>query len=297
MHSSGGGAAARRYMTALTALCLVVVLAVTGQQLGQTGWAAFISRPDGVGASESDVETAADVTDPADVVVDATPTPTCEGTPRRPLPDLVPRRRRPLPGTRIVSPHRRTERNPHHKEYRHEQDHPRHRHRQRRWRHHPRRGRAEHQPGVRAGGLAHQTTEQQSPDPGVDQQAPAPSDTTPDGCEHGPRHRRGPNLEVAADAIGIDVSDLHDALLGGATIAQVANDNGVDPQAVIDALVSDVQSHLATEVDEGNLTQDQADQRLADATARITDTVENGRPERPAGERPGHPADADTTQS
>ena len=283
-------------MTALTALCLVVVLAVTGQQLGQTGWAAFISRPDGVGASESDVETAADVTDPADAVVDATPTPTCEGTPRRPLPDLVPRRRRPLPGTRIVfltaepsgtPTTRSTEMN-------------------------------RFTRGIAIASVAGATilggvglstslasaqedspttTEQQSPDPGVDQQAPAPSDTTPDGCEHGPRHRRGPNLEVAADAIGIDVSDLHDALLGGATIAQVANDNGVDPQTVIDALVSDVQSHLATEVDEGNLTQDQADQRLADATARITDTVENGRPERPAGERPGHPADADTTQS
>ncbi len=142
------------------------------------------------------------------------------------------------------------------------------------------------------------TTEQQSPDPGVDQSTPMPSDATPDGCEHGRGHHRGANLEVAADAIGIDASDLRAALQGGATIAQVAEDHGVDPQDVIDALVADVQTHLASEVDEGNLTQDQADQRLADATARITDTVQNGRPERPAADGPdGAPAGADTTQS
>lgn len=109
-------------------------------------------------------------------------------------------------------------------------------------------------------------------------------------CQPGGRHGRGPNLEVAADAIGIEVDALHEALEGGDTLAQVAEANGVDPQAVIDALVADVQTHLDEEVASGELTQDEADERFAEASERIADGVENGRPDH--GERPERPADA-----
>jgi hypothetical protein len=44
---------------------------------------------------------------------------------------------------------------------------------------------------------------------------------------------------VIADTIGIDVTDLVTQLRDGKTVAEIAQDNGVDPQAVIDALVAD----------------------------------------------------------
>jgi len=124
----------------------------------------------------------------------------------------------------------------------------------------------------------------------------APADApSPEDCQ-GREGRHQLNLETAADAIGIDVEDLRTALEGGSTLAQVAEANNVDPQTVIDALVADASTHLAQKVESGELTQEQADERLADVTARITDHVQNGRP---AGDEdhdrrpPPPPADAD----
>jgi hypothetical protein len=60
--------------------------------------------------------------------------------------------------------------------------------------------------------------------------------------EHGVRRHQHPRatvaLRTAADTIGIDVRDLVAGLRDGQTLAQVAEANGVDPQAVIDALVA-----------------------------------------------------------
>ncbi|MFN8021748.1 MAG: hypothetical protein U0Q03_09505 [Acidimicrobiales bacterium] len=89
---------------------------------------------------------------------------------------------------------------------------------------------------------------------------------------------RGLGLEAAATAIGISVDDLRTALEGGQTIAEVAAANGVDAQTVIDELVTAAGQHLAEEVTEGDLTQDEADARLAELTTRITDMVNNGLP-------------------
>jgi len=100
---------------------------------------------------------------------------------------------------------------------------------------------------------------------------------------HGPGGRPGPGLDAAAEAIGIESDALREQLQGGATIAEVAQANGVDVQTVIDAMLADLQAHLAEEVAAGEHTQEEADQRLADAGERITDMVNNGKPERPAG--------------
>ena len=47
------------------------------------------------------------------------------------------------------------------------------------------------------------------------------------------------NAEVIAGALGIDVETLRDELRSGATVAEIAEANGVDPQVVIDALVAE----------------------------------------------------------
>jgi hypothetical protein len=93
----------------------------------------------------------------------------------------------------------------------------------------------------------------------------------------------GPGLSAAATAIGISADDLRTAVQSGQTIAEVASANGVDTQAVIDAIVADMQSHLADAVSDGRITQDQADERAANAADRATALVNGELPTRPGG--------------
>lgn len=99
-----------------------------------------------------------------------------------------------------------------------------------------------------------------------------------------PRHRpffRGLVLAVAADAIGIDASELRSQLEDGKTIAQVASDHGVGADAVVDALVGRLESRLEDAVNAGRITQDQADERLARAREHFTDLVNGELPKPP----------------
>ncbi len=94
-------------------------------------------------------------------------------------------------------------------------------------------------------------------------------------------------MTATATALGMSEQDLVTELRGGKTLAQVAQDRGVDPQVVIDALVAELKAHLDEEVASGEQTQEQADQKLATATERITDMVNNGRQGRGEGRGPG----------
>ena len=98
---------------------------------------------------------------------------------------------------------------------------------------------------------------------------------------------RGPGLSAAATAIGVSADDLHTALQSGQTIAEVAAAHGVDTQVVIDAIVTDMQSHLADAVADGRITQAQADERSANAAQRATDLVNGALPAPPAGGQGG----------
>ena len=101
----------------------------------------------------------------------------------------------------------------------------------------------------------------------------------PQHGEHGPGAKGGPGLEIAAQALGMSADELHTALEGGQTLAQVASDKGVNVQVVIDALVAERTTHINQEVTDGKLTQAEADQKLADLAQRVTDRVNNPRPE------------------
>ena len=102
-------------------------------------------------------------------------------------------------------------------------------------------------------------------------------------------HRGGPGFdgEVVAGLLGIDVDALRSGLRDGKTIAEIAGEQGVDPQTVIDSLVAEAKSHLDLSVENGRLTQAEADAKLADATQRITDFVNNGFPQRGADQQTG----------
>jgi hypothetical protein len=107
--------------------------------------------------------------------------------------------------------------------------------------------------------------------------------------EHGPwgaggtggRHRHpGFDGEVLAGLLGIDVETLRSDLRSGQTVAEIAAAQGVDLQTVIDSLVAEAKAHLDLSVENGRLTQDEADARLTEVSERITDFVNNGLPGR-----------------
>lgn len=108
----------------------------------------------------------------------------------------------------------------------------------------------------------------------------------PEHGDRGPGGKGGPGMDVAAQALGMTADELHTALDGGQTLAQVASDKGVNVQVVIDALVASATNHINEEVTSGEITQAEADQKLADLTQRVTDRVNNPRPE--GGPRGGH---------
>ncbi len=89
---------------------------------------------------------------------------------------------------------------------------------------------------------------------------------------------RGEGLEAAAEALGMTTDELRTELRDGATIAEIAAAEGVEVQSVIDAMVVAAGAHLAEHVAAGDITQEQADARLEEITARITDHVNNGGP-------------------
>ena len=97
--------------------------------------------------------------------------------------------------------------------------------------------------------------------------------------DHGRGGKGGPGLEVAAQALGMTADELHTALDGGQTFAQVASAKGVNVQVVIDALVAERTNHINEEVASGEITQAEADSKLADLTQKVTDMVNNPRPE------------------
>ena len=102
--------------------------------------------------------------------------------------------------------------------------------------------------------------------------------------------------DVVANAIGIDLADLLTQLTDGSTVAEIATANGVDPQAVIDAVVQDVSERLTAAVESGRLTQEEADERLANTTERITNWVNGTASSEEASEAPAtDPAPTEAT--
>lgn len=113
------------------------------------------------------------------------------------------------------------------------------------------------------------------------------SPAAPDGAEGDGRrrhHHRGdgkPSLEAAASALGTSVDELRAARREGRSLADVARSRDVDPQRVVDAIVADLRNRAAAAVTAGEVTQAQADARLARVEERVAAFVEQvGKPGR-----------------
>jgi ribosomal protein S20 len=104
-------------------------------------------------------------------------------------------------------------------------------------------------------------------------------------AEAGKPGGRGPKLDAAATPLNLSVDDLRSKLQSGKTLAQVAQDQNVDVQKVIDAMVADATAHIDQAVQDGKLTADQANERKSELNDRITKLVNEGPPERGEGPR------------
>ena len=126
-------------------------------------------------------------------------------------------------------------------------------------------------------------------------EAPTEESTeAPDGC-----HGRGPGHfgagEEVAELLGLEQEELRTQLRDGATLAEIAEEQGVDRQELVDTIVTSMEERLATAVEDGRLTQEEADERLADAEDKANDIVDGVRPE--GGPRFGPGADDDAEDS
>jgi uncharacterized protein YidB (DUF937 family) len=95
----------------------------------------------------------------------------------------------------------------------------------------------------------------------------------PDHPGPGPRGGIRAGLDAAAEALGISVDDLRSALRDDQTIADVAEEHGVDVQTVIDAMVAEATQRIDQAVADGDLDADRAAQIKEDLPERLTDLV------------------------
>ena len=112
----------------------------------------------------------------------------------------------------------------------------------------------------------------------TDTQAEAVADhlaSAPPG-RHGRFVGRVPGLMLfaeAAEIIGIEPGDLREALADGSTLAEVAEANGVEPETLIDGLLTALEEKLDELVESEKLTEEKAAEILENAPGRIENFV------------------------
>ncbi len=75
---------------------------------------------------------------------------------------------------------------------------------------------------------------------------------------------------VAAQVLGLSTDELREQLRSGKTLAEVAADQGVERQTLVDALVASATERLAQAVTDGKITQERADEM----TARLPELID-----------------------
>lgn len=87
------------------------------------------------------------------------------------------------------------------------------------------------------------------------------------------RRGGGAKFETIAGTLGITFDELQARLAEGLTIAEIAEANGVSPDTVAAALTAQMQSHITDHLAAGDITQEQADARLASVDERVDDLL------------------------
>jgi hypothetical protein len=102
------------------------------------------------------------------------------------------------------------------------------------------------------------------------------------GMRGGPQGS-GKSAAAIASVLKLTEAELKTQVQSGKTLAQIATAQSVSVQSVIDVLVADMQAHIAEEVASGEMTQAQADTKLAGVTTKVTEMVNTGHPARGKG--------------
>jgi hypothetical protein len=106
------------------------------------------------------------------------------------------------------------------------------------------------------------------------------------GPGHGRHHGPGPGLDAAASYLGLTEAELRTALEDGDTLAEVAQEQGKSVEGLVDAMVVEAQERLDQAVEDGRLTEAEAEARLAEIEEHVTALVNGERPQRPSGGPP-----------
>ncbi len=116
----------------------------------------------------------------------------------------------------------------------------------------------------------------------ADDSTDASADSTSERFRH--REHRGEVME----SLGIDLDTVRAGFEADQTLAEIAEEDGVSEADLVAAIEADVRAHVADAVEAGRITQEQADERLADLTATITEKVNTRPSERPERPHRGH---------
>lgn len=97
----------------------------------------------------------------------------------------------------------------------------------------------------------------------------------------------GQGLEAVAEELGLTTDEIRTALQDGQSLADLAAANGSSADALVAVLVAEATAHLEEHVADGDITQAEADERLAEMTERITAMVNGEMPTFEGGGRDG----------
>lgn len=117
------------------------------------------------------------------------------------------------------------------------------------------------------------------PSPPADTAVDCPAGMPGGGRHFGPGGLDADDLTAAAGALNMSEADLTAALEDGQTVADVADAQGVPVQDVIDAIVASDKAEIQADLDAGNITQTQADNRLSNLNDHVTAEVNGVRPD------------------
>jgi len=106
-----------------------------------------------------------------------------------------------------------------------------------------------------------------------DDDGPGPRDR-----DHGPRdrHPAAQVMNTVAEELNLEPREIAQQMRDGATLAEVIEANGSSVEDITALIVADAEARLADAVAEGRITQEQADERLAQMTERLPELLENG---------------------
>lgn len=134
---------------------------------------------------------------------------------------------------------------------------------------------------ISTGALTSAQTDEPTPTPqatdgsgGGTSPTPAPGTSPKSGGEHGCGGGAGYQVkEAAAAVLGISEDELRTQLMSGQTLAQIAEAHGMSTADFKAALKEKVAADLQAELDAGNITQEQFNEKTANLDAKLDSTI------------------------